>query len=145
MSTRTRGRRGPTAAQRARAEEKRERMRQWARELGGLDEAGREALAERLGRVVTIEGHPLSVRNTIVCHYQRDGVSVVGGYQQWKQAGRQVRKGEQGIGIWTPGAERADEGGGEDADGVIDEKRRGPRYLVVTVFDISQTDAAEEV
>jgi len=62
---------------------------------------------------------------------------MVGGFGQWLRAGRSVRKGESGLGIWVPIAKgkAGEEEAGEGADG------GRPRFLMGTVFDISQTDA----
>jgi hypothetical protein len=56
----------------------------------------------------------------------------VRGFHDWLKVGRCVQKGQKGIQIYTPTG-----GPGEDADGVIDERR--PRVKKAWVFDISQT------
>jgi hypothetical protein len=56
----------------------------------------------------------------------------VRGFGDWLKVGRCVRKAQKGIQIYTPAG-----GPGEDADGVIDERR--PRVKRAYVFDISQT------
>lgn len=115
---------------------RRERMAELARRVAALSPEQRAAFAAR-SPVVTIEGHPLSIRNTAsLCLQLGAHVSVVGGYQQWRRAGRQVRKGEHGGLILIPRTPKSAEGAeadqGEDA---------GHLYFIGgTVFDISQTD-----
>lgn len=130
--TSTRKRRQPTAAQRAAAEERRARFRALAEQVAALDESQRAALAARAG-ITTIEGHALSPFNSCLALQQREDVSVVGGFQQWRRAGRCVRKGEHGLAIWIPSGKRAEETDDDDED-------ERPRFIMGTVFDISQTD-----
>lgn len=115
---------------------RRERMAELARRVAALSPEQRAAFAAR-SPVVTIEGHALSIRNTAsLCLQLGAHVSVVGGYQQWRHAGRQVRKGEHGGLILIPRAPKATEGddAGQDAEG-------GALYFIGgTVFDITQTD-----
>lgn len=144
MATATR-RRQPTEAQRAAAEARRKAMRELAQTVRAMSEDERASIIERCGAVMTIEGHACSITNTVFMLMQRDELSVVGGYRQWLAAGRQVRKGEHGIALWIPakrGEGEALEGGAEDADGTVDDDRR-QRFVLGTVFDISQTDEAE--
>ncbi|MFA7296303.1 MAG: ArdC family protein [Dehalococcoidia bacterium] len=101
-----------------------------AAEIAALSDAERAAIVARLGRCVTVEGHALSVRNACLVWMQRPDASVVAGFRQWLAAGRSVRKGEHGIGIWAPT-------GGRDGD----EGDEGPRFVFVTVFDVAQTEA----
>lgn len=121
------------------AQSRRERMAELARRVAALSPDERAAFAAR-SPVVTIEGHALSIRNTAsLCLQLGPSVSVVGGYQQWRRAGRQVRKGEHGglilIPRTTKSAEGAEADQGEDA---------GHLYFIGgTVFDISQTDPLE--
>jgi hypothetical protein len=112
---------------------RRDRARAIARELKAMTDAERAALAARVG-VVTIEGRPLSFRNTCLLAFQNAAVTVVGGYRQWQTAGRQVRKGEHGLMIWIPTTRKAP-AAPEGAEGEDE-----TRFLVGTVFDIAQTD-----
>lgn len=76
---------------------------------------------------------------TTACNFSRRNVAwilaqcpdatVVAGFQQWKQAGRTVRKGERGLAILVP-TMRKDKDTGEDLAG----------FRVGYVFDVSQTD-----
>lgn len=131
--------RQPTPEQKAKAEERRERLRQLWEKIGAMDEGQRAAFVERIGTVTTCEGHPLSVGNTILLAYQAAGVSVVGGFQQWKKAGRQVKKGQRALGIWIPKNSNAET---EPAPAMQTEK---PMYFIFgSVFDISQTEPIQQ-
>ena len=90
-----------------------------------------QAMADKLPVIVTIEGHALSLRNTLMLHMQSAVTpSVVGGFRQWLAAGRCVRKGEKAIYILHPCA-RKGQGDDEAADVYFRE---------AAVFDASQTD-----
>lgn len=67
---------------------------------------------------------------------QMPEASVVAGFNQWKAAGRTVRKGQKGIAIFVPTLRK-----GEEEDAVLKGFRIG------YVFDITQTDeiAVEDV
>lgn len=137
-------RREATAEQKLAAAERRERFRALAKQVAELPEEARTALVDRCGAVVTCEGRALSFVNTCLVLTQRPSASMVGGFAQWLKAGRSVRKGESGMGIWVPIAkgkagEAADPAVGEDGGEGTDGGR--PRFLMGTVFDISQTDA----
>ena len=112
--------------------------------LAGMNATERDKWAAEAGTVVTIEGHVLSPRNTVLCYFQRDGVSMVGGFRQWIKAGRCVRKGEKGFSILVPctGGKRgkkADAGHTGDGDAPA-----RVFFMARTVFDISQTAPVEE-
>lgn len=148
MTTR---RRAPTAEQSARAAERREKFRELARKIAALPDAERSELVMRAGAVLTCEGRALSQVNTLSLVMQRPAVSMVGGFWQWKRAGRRVRKGECGLSIWIPRIGKVD---GSAADGPADvshggepidsaagaAKSPGRRFIIGTVFDVSQTD-----
>jgi hypothetical protein len=148
MTTR---RRAPTAEQSARAAERREKFRDLARKIAALSDAERSELVVRAGAVLTCEGRALSLVNTLSLVMQRPGVSVVGGFWQWKRCGRRVRKGETGLSLWIPRVGKVE---GSAADGPADlsyggepigdaaGQRAAPsrRFIVGTVFDVSQTD-----
>lgn len=103
-----------------------------------MTEEQREQFAARYGVVLTIEGRGLSLHNTLMVAHQRPGVSIVGGFQQWRKAGRMVRKGEAGLGIWFPVQVKGNGDNAEDAE--ENEDANGIRFQLGTVFDISQTD-----
>ena len=121
--------------------------------LAGMNATERDKWAAEAGTVVTIEGHVLSPRNTVLCYFQRDGVSMVGGFRQWIKAGRCVRKGEKGFSILVPctGGKRgkkADAGqAGDDSQSTETGDGDAPArvfFMARTVFDISQTAPVEE-
>jgi len=94
-----------------------------------------EEIAVKLG-TVTCEGHRLSTHNMIFLFCQDQGahpLAMVGGFRQWKKAGRQVQKGEHAAGyIYVPLGVKKD---GEETDGV--------RFRLVPVFDVTQTEEIE--
>lgn len=146
MATATRTRKQLTEEQKARAAERREKFRELANDLASWPDEKRAALADRIGAVVTVEGRALSFVNTLLAASQLPMVSMVGGFAQWLRAGRCVRKGEQGIGIWVLIAGSKPETGASipeavptDGDGSKQDAGR-PRFMMGTVFDISQTD-----
>lgn len=135
-------RKQPTEEQKAKAAERRERFRELAKLVAGLAPEQREALAMRAG-IVTIEGRSLSPFNQCLLVNQFAGVSVVGGFQQWKRAGRSVKKGARGLSLWIPTG-RADKGADLDAGGEVsadgEGKSKGGAFIMGTVFDVSQTE-----
>jgi hypothetical protein len=137
------GRKQPTEEQKQAAAERRERFRALAKQVADLPDDARAALVDRCGAVVTCEGRALSFVNTCLVLTQRPGASMVGGFAQWLKTGRAVRKGESGLGIWVP----ITKGKGEEpASGEEPAEDGGrPRFLMGTVFDVSQTDPIVEV
>jgi len=115
-------------------EEKKAKLKQAMDTIAQMSQEEREAMLQRLGAVVTCEGHACSVSNTILLWHQSDTVSVVGGYRQWLAKGRQVRQGERCLYIFAPVKQR------QDNDGEIS---TGRRFVTAAVFDISQTDPVE--
>lgn len=120
-------------AQQRAAQEKRDRFKRFARQLADMTEAERLEMAGTVG-VRNCEGHALSQTNTLLAMFQFPKVTVVGGFRQWIANGRAVRKGEHGIMIWVPTANRT--GTVSDSD---------VRFLTANVFDISQTDELAKV
>lgn len=82
--------------------------------------------------------HSYSFGNQMLIAVQRGDATRVAGYQAWRAAGRQVRKGEKGIGILAPMVVRKREA---DAAGVETERRVVVGFRVEHVFDIAQTDS----
>jgi hypothetical protein len=138
-------RKAPTPEQREAAAARREQFRALAKRVAELPEGERAALVARVGAVVTCEGRALSLGNTLLLVMQCPGVSMVGGFWQWKAAGRRVRKGEKGLGLWIPAGKS---GEGEEVPGEAGEGSEGKggrkRFVMGTVFDVSQTDADVE-
>jgi len=114
------------------SEEKREKVKKLRSILSGLSVQEREELARKAG-ILTVEGRSLSLTNQCLLALQCPGVTVVGGYKQWKTAGRQVKKGEHGHLIWFPSTKKDETEESEDET----------RFFMGTVFDIAQTDAVQ--
>ena len=92
-------------------------------------------------------GSRYSLGNTLLIGLQRPDATVVAGYQAWRKAGRQVRRGERGIFILAPLVRRrTTDNDTTTAEGTADtagpDTSRGEIFGVkaVAVFDISQTD-----
>lgn len=107
-----------------------EAAQELAKVVSGMTEAERSQYVSEVGAVLTIEGHALSIKNTVMAANQLDGVSVVGGFKQWLKAGRCVRKGSTAIWIFAPTTFKDKKG--EDQ----------LRFRLVPVFDVSMTDEA---
>jgi len=107
----------------------RQRIKQLRQKLANLTEQEKQALISR-GIIATIEGRQLSSYNTLLVYLQSDGQTptVVGGYKQWRKAGKQVNKGEHGYMIWFPVGTKDETGDIISAE----------RFFTATVFDISQ-------
>ena len=95
-------RRQPSAEQRAKAAERRERFRVLAKQVADMTDDERAALVMKVGAIVTCEGRALSVHNSCLILNQLPTASMVGGFRQWKDKGRSVKKGEHGLMIWVP-------------------------------------------
>ena len=125
-----------TPEQKAKAKERRERIQDLTRRIARMSEAERAALVH--GLATTIEGHTLSMTNQMLIAYQSVGqqqVTIVGGFQQWKRAGRTVTRGQHGYAIWVP-IGRKSPNGQEKTETTDGDK---PGFMLATVFDISQT------
>lgn len=119
-----------------RAQEKRQKLREYAKAISKMNEAERNALVQSWP--TTIEGHPVSVHNACLLAYQ-GGATVIGGFNQWKRAGRYVRKGEHGKSIWIPLGFRKK----TDENGETTQEGEKTGFGLASVFDISQTEANE--
>jgi hypothetical protein len=106
-----------------------------------LDGYAKEAIYESLP-IVNPEGRQLSEPNTIFLAFQSPiKFTVVAGFKQWMKHGRCVKKGEHGVLIFIPAMNKSkhkDEQGNETVTEELD------RFLVATVFDISQTFEIKE-
>jgi len=118
-------------------EERKAQLKQLRQRLANLSESEKQALAAR-GMIVTVQGRTLSLHNTILVYLQANGnaPTVVGGYHQWKLAGRQVKKGKHGYIIWFPLGNKDDNG---------DLVESPERFFSTTVFDITQTEERKEI
>lgn len=128
--------------QQAATSARRQAFRQLVTQIAAMTDAQRLEIVARVGAVVTCEGHALSFFNTCLVIQQRENVSVVGGFQQWKRAGRQVKKGEHGLQIWIPIKGKKDDEVPTVEELQADEEEK-PAFIMGTVFDISQTDQME--
>ncbi|PYF96383.1 Antirestriction protein ArdC [Georgenia satyanarayanai] len=81
--------------------------------------------------------HTYSLNNVLLILAQRPTATAVAGYRQWQTKGRQVRKGEQAIRIFGYSTKRITE---EDPATGEELEKRLPRFPVLSVFDITQTD-----
>lgn len=75
--------------------------------------------------------HTYSFFNMALILSQRPDAQLVAGYRTWQRVGRQVRKGEKGLGILAPMLKR-------DPDDPTEKVLTG--FRLVKVFDIAQTD-----
>ena len=114
--------------------ERKDRIKELRQRLVNLNNAERKTLQDK-GIIATVEGRPLSLHNTLLLYLQitRRTPSIVGGYRQWRKAGRQVNKGEHGAVIFF-------RVGDKDDDGEIIEAQA---FYTAVVFDITQTSKIE--
>jgi len=134
-------RKPPTEAQREAAKARREKFRGIVKTIAGMPEADRIALSQKVV-AANVEGHVLSLHNQCLLAVQCPHVTVVGGFRQWREQGRTVRRGEHGHMIWVPVTYGEKNGDDTPQPSEIDgeEKKTGVRFLIGTVFDISQTE-----
>ena len=109
--------------------EYKEKVKLLRQKLSSLTEQEKQAFIDR-GIIATIEGRQLSLHNTLLVYLQCNGKTptVVGGYQQWRQAGKHVNKGEHGYTIWFPVGDKDEQG----------DVKLARQFFTTTVFDISQ-------
>lgn len=99
-----------------------------------MTEEQRQAVADKYG-IVTVEGHLLTPHNQCFLVAQSEiNFSIVGGFQQWKKAGRIVRKGEHGFLIFVPSKAKEE----NNPEMISDDEN--VHFFTATVFDISQTE-----
>lgn len=120
-----------------------ERLAGVAAKVRALPADRQAALAAEYG-TVTAEGHQLSAYNSIFLAMQAGRpLAQVGGFRQWRKAGRMVSKGERAVGyMYVPMKRRNGDGDTAGSDGETDEKLR---FRLVPVFDVTQTEAGEGV
>lgn len=136
-------RRQPTPEQKAKANERRERFRAIVKQVAAMDEDERTALVMKCGAIVTCEGRALSPLNSCLILTQFPTASMVGGFLQWKDHGRSVKKGEHGLSIWVPTGRKDEREELEQATDDSKAKRAG--FIMGTVFDVSQTEPCKEL
>ena len=115
-------------------QEKKEKIIRIRKTLSEMTEEQRQTVADKFG-IVTVEGHLLTPHNQCFLVAQSEiNFSIVGGFQQWKKAGRIVRKGEHGFLIFVPSKTKQE----ENLQMISDEE--DVHFFTATVFDISQTE-----
>ena len=113
-------------------EKKKSRIQAIRKTLSEMTEEKRTELIEKFGIVVTIEGHPLTPHNTCFLYAQTEKpITVVGGFQQWRKAGRTVKKGEHSLLIFVPSTKGKEEQPANEEDVF---------FFTANVFDITQTE-----
>jgi hypothetical protein len=123
-------------------EERKERLR-----------AAHQQLAESVARLMTAEGwqaamqrrawmRRYSFRNFMLILQQCPDATDVRSLREWNAAGRRVRKGEHSIKIWAPSIRKRDASAAASGDeaGRDEEDRAAVRFILVSVFDVSQTE-----
>jgi antirestriction protein ArdC len=130
-----------TVEQEAARDERRARFKDLCKRVAAMSDVERAELTNRVGAIMTCEGRTLSLHNTLTVLLQNPRASVVGGFRQWLAAGRCVRKGEHGAMIWVPcGVRQGTEGEPANATAAEDEAGNDRRFIMGTVFDVSQTE-----
>lgn len=128
-----------TAEQIEKRDARRQQFRQLWKQVAAMPELERVNLANKLG-IVTVEGHELSLGNTMLVALQNPTASVVGGFRQWIKQGRAVMKGQHGIMIWVPIGHKQDQDSTPaPAEPTGESEPSETRFIIGTVFDISQT------
>jgi len=126
----------PTDEQKAKAQARREDFRKLARLVSEMTDEQRLAMLSSIGAVPTCAGRALSPFNSCLLLHQLPAASLVGGFNQWNKVGRSVRKGEHGLMIWIPCAQKVQQETPVAGDLTEDKLR----FVLGTVFDVSQTD-----
>lgn len=123
-----------------------ERQKYLVKSFKALTDEQREAFLKKAGAVITTDGHPLSGKNTVLCIMQRGDkpLSMVGGFHQWKEHGRRVKKGETGMGIFFPCHGKAKGADGEVMTDENGEEKTHRYFRIGYVWDISQTEEVAE-
>lgn len=128
---------------------RRAKFRVLVKQVADMGDSERAMLAARMGNLVTCEGHVLSIHNSCLLATQCPTATVVGGFRQWLKHGRAVIKGQHGAMIWVPVGGRNNDvplDGSTSNSAVVDGQPSGDsdrRFIIGTVFDISQTQEIE--
>jgi hypothetical protein len=91
--------------------------------------------------------HNYSFYNTFLIYIQRKDATKVAGYRKWEEVHRRVKKGAKGITILAPikSKEEAPTGTAPIAGSPAEPAKKGfVRFMAVTVFDVSDTEAINE-
>lgn len=144
MKTKSKSRRQPTEEQKQAAVERRERIKGLCRQIKAMPDEQRVKLSNAYG-IRTCEGRELSPYNQCLLILQNSNVSLVGGFAQWRELGRTVRKGEKALAIWVPTSRKAEGGAGAIVPAGVDPADLDERFFILgNVFDIAQTETADE-
>lgn len=137
-----------TAEQIEKRDARKAQFRALWKQVAAMPELERIQLANKLG-IVTVDGHELSLANTMLVALQNPAASIVGGFRQWINHGRAVMKGQHGMMIWVPVGGRKNDApldGSNSSSAVADgapESENDTRFIIGTVFDIGQTQEIE--
>ena len=112
------------------------------KQIAAMSDAERDRLSAEMPCIVTVEGRTLSPSNMMLVYLQHANPTVVGGFNQWLKQGRCVRKGESGLMIWAPTSRKGDTASTPEPTTI--EASDSPNFIMVTVFDISQTEAVSK-
>ena len=85
-----------------------------------------------------------SERNQTMIFMQNDEATICAGFNKWKEEGRAVRKGEKGIKIFAPTKKKVRDENGNVVKNEKGEDEEEAGFIMVTVFDIAQTDPVDE-
>lgn len=131
-----------TPAQIEARDKRRAQFRGLCKQVANMGETERLALASRMAGMVTCEGHALSLHNCCLLALQCPAATIVGGFKQWQRQGRAVTKGEHGFMIWVPIGGKKSDGASTlaSAEGTEPDETR---FLMATIFDVSQTHEIE--
>jgi len=85
-----------------------------------------------------------SEKNQGLIFSQFPEATVCAGFNKWKAEGRMVRKGEKGIKIFAPTTRKVKDAEGKPEKDKDGEDKKEHRFVMVTVFDISQTEETQD-
>jgi len=126
-----------TEEQKAKTKERRQILRQIVKEIAKMSEDQRKAISEKMGLLVNPNGHPFSLFNTLLIASQgAQNPTILGGFKQWREHGRAVKKGEHGYAIFFPVTPK---NGDQDEPKEEDIEEDTLKFYIGYVFDISQT------
>lgn len=137
-----------TTEQIAKRDARRAQFRALWKQVGNMPELERIQLSNKLG-LITPDGHAFSLGNAMLIAIQRPNATVLGGFRQWLKHGRAVRKGEHGCMIWVPCGGKSNTAAldGSTSNSAVTDgaptETGDTRFIIGTVFDISQTDEVE--
>lgn len=135
-----------TEEQKAKSEARRAKFSALWKQISNMGDTEKAAFVAKFG-FVTCEGRELSIHNQCLLALQCPEGTVFGGFRQWLKQGRAVRKGEHGHMIWVPTMDRKGNGAPAQpasadilADDTGSPAKHSRRFIIGTVFDVSQTD-----